>query len=744
MLNRWGRFALFSLPVLVLGPAAILGFYARVQLDSSTDTMLAGDQRGRELVKAVTNLLSQHTVVGIVAERDDWVCDDGAAIIDGISHNLRALEGCIEVRSLTFTGYPTVNRFLKPGFKEFMPRRVDRQEEWDEHREFLLEFPLSRNLLISADGRHTIIGVMLDREMPTHADRKRLREEVHEAIEPFRDHTISMHSIGLELAQAEVVDTFLRDGLRYGVAFFLFAGLVILVTFRSPPIGLLVLGYLAFGLAMLAFVFMANEHRPNLYTSILIPLVSGLQLTFLVHFFAAWQREMALIDDTTEALALCLREVLVPSGIAAITTVIGLFSLMACNVEIVRMIGALGAMSVVLMFVGTFLPALAQVWFSPHRHWLSWREEVPESVPRTTSLVRPALVLPLVALVAAACVPALFRVKTDVRATEYLERGSETQLALAMLNDHVGGIYVFAADLTFPEPYGAQKPEALAFQERLRREANAMEGVGECYTYSQLFTTFNAGLKGSRDYETLPTGLSLTAITTVLNTFPFMFKNELQNKDASSTSFFMRTTDMPAADYLALIERLIAKAEELRPEGVELVPRAGIQTFLQGDRKIVNSLVSTLGISLFAVLLTLCLLWRSWRLGLAGLLVTVPALLVIGGLMGWCGFRLNAVTVMLSALILGIAVDDAIHVITLFKHLRELKAEDKRQAATWAVRRKIKPMACTSAILVCLFGLLAMSSFPPVAQFGLLAAASLVVALLSSLFLLPVLLQFAE
>jgi len=738
----WILFGLFSLPVLLLGAVVSLLFVQSTDFDSSTETMMAGDRRGQEMLEVVGELLSEDVLAGVLVERDNWCNADGAFLSNAIVLELERIPGCTEVRSLTTTTYPgLVNK--KPVLKELLPLSVDNPAKWVERKAFLTSHPLSKNFILSEDGKLAMFIGVYQRPMETHAQREAFRQEIQAALEPLRpvdgdpDSGLQVDIIGLELAQAEIVGQFLRDGKRYGIGFLLLASLFVLVVFRNPFIWILLLGYLVFGLGVLAAVFWFNQHLPNLYTAILIPLVMGLQLTFLTHLFSAWQSRLKRGVAPNASLDQALREVLAPSLVAAITTVIGLVSLMLSPVEIVRSIGLFGAQAVALMFLGTFLPALVMR--------LCHRPEQAFAAPQT----RPvgghffARRAPAILLVLAACaaVPGLRLVEPDIRALEFIDPGTETWRAADLINRRMGGLYMFELSLEFERPYGAQEVPMLKFQEELRREIAAIDGVGEAYGYSQIFTLLNYELKnGKSDYSTLPGMLSMFLVKSTVNTFNFPYKTRLQNEDASRVSMFVRSADMPSKQYLSIIERVIEAAERLRPEGVTITPRNGVQSFLAGQQEIVDSLSRTLGVSLLAVFLCLCLLWRSLRCGLAGLLVALPALLVMGGLMGYLDVSLNAVTVMLCALILGIAVDDAVHVIDLFRKQRHRFASSI-EAAGWAVREKFQAMFCTTAILVSLFGLLAVSSFPPVAAFGLLAAIALVTAFLSAIFMLPALLS---
>jgi uncharacterized protein len=95
---------------------------------------------------------------------------------------------------------------------------------------------------------------------------------------------------------------------------------------------------------------------------------------------------------------------------------------------------------------------------------------------------------------------------------------------------------------------------------------------------------------------------------------------------------------------------------------------------------------------------------------------------------------------MVAAVCLGIAVDDSVHFITHWRDERQ-RGADPRQALRRTLDAKARPILCSSLVLIGVFLIFGLSSFPPVVDFGWLAAGSFSGALISVLVGLPVLLS---
>jgi len=124
--------------------------------------------------------------------------------------------------------------------------------------------------------------------------------------------------------------------------------------------------------------------------------------------------------------------------------------------------------------------------------------------------------------------------------------------------------------------------------------------------------------------------------------------------------------------------------------------------------------------------------------GVAMLPNVTPILLVFGTL-GWFGIPTDIGTMMTGSIALGIAVDGTFHFLTRYREVFG-ETRDTRRAATDALVTTGPPII--QATLITGLGMLAlgMSNFGPTFRFGLLMAASLGVALIGDLILLPCLL----
>jgi hypothetical protein len=442
-----------------------------------------------------------------------------------------------------------------------------------------------------------------------------------------------------------------------------------------------------------------------------------------------------------------LGEVFKPSSFAALTTAVGLASLTLSDVPQVRVFGLLGAVGIGLVYGLTFGPGLAVLKLVSDRcpgrpaasrgDWVGgldtgWLHALARR--RRTLILSVALFLGIVGTFG------LLRLRTDVRAVEFLSPSSPTRRAIEQVDAQYGGINVVQLEIDSGRPNGINTLPFLRYLESVERFAGAQPGVSASYSYAQLLAMMNQiweqGRPGSLQLPANP--LLLGTFTMALRTYPLPFLAALADTTGQTAHLIVRTRDMPADEYLAVVRSIQEFAEANRPDGVSVSAAAGIHSILEADRRILRSQARSVAATVLLMGMLLAWLWRSVRLAVVSLVSNVLPVVCVLAAAAVAAIPLNSITIMVAAICLGIAVDDSVHFLTHWREERRRGCEiNEALRRTLAV--KARPITCSSLILIGVFLIFAMSSFPPVVHFGLMAAGAFVLALLSVLLLLPAL-----
>jgi len=147
-----------------------------------------------------------------------------------------------------------------------------------------------------------------------------------------------------------------------------------------------------------------------------------------------------------------------------------------------------------------------------------------------------------------------------------------------------------------------------------------------------------------------------------------------------------------------------------------------------------TQITSTLIAILFAAII-LVVLYRSIDLGIIAVLPTILASIWIMATMTLLGITLNVLTVMVTALTIGLGIDYAIHIVERYREEREHKTES--QAIETTIVRTGSALLISGLTTVSGFAVLFLSPMPLVRNFGIITAATIIYSMFIAIFVLP-------
>ena len=175
------------------------------------------------------------------------------------------------------------------------------------------------------------------------------------------------------------------------------------------------------------------------------------------------------------------------------------------------------------------------------------------------------------------------------------------------------------------------------------------------------------------------------------------------------------------------------------PAGFEARTTGIMYEFARAQDAIAWGEIRGLAFALAAIAAILLAIFRWLPLAAVALVPNAVPVAMAFGAMGLLAIPLDAGTVVLGNLALGIAVDDTIHVAVGFALGRD-GGMGPREALLGTYRRALAPVVYTSIAVALAFAILGLSGFTVTRHLGLLTAAIMVLCLAANVLLLPALL----
>lgn len=155
---------------------------------------------------------------------------------------------------------------------------------------------------------------------------------------------------------------------------------------------------------------------------------------------------------------------------------------------------------------------------------------------------------------------------------------------------------------------------------------------------------------------------------------------------------------------------------------------------------LISGQIVSFGFVVLVILLMITVMYTSIPLGFVSLIPNILPALVTFAAMALFDYTLNAGTVLVAVVALGIAVDDTIHLLTSYSSASKGQL-DTKVAARKALKSQIIGVMATSVSLSATFMIFIGSNFSVIAEFGSLCAVALTTAMIADLVVTPVFLR---
>lgn len=448
--------------------------------------------------------------------------------------------------------------------------------------------------------------------------------------------------------------------------------------------------------------------------------------------------------------------------LTALTTMAGLLALMSGSLVPVINFALMSAMGVALVFVLTILllPILLSLWSPAPQDKAkaegSWMTRlIPTFIPwlqrqldKVVPIVekRPYTFIVPFMLVLGLSIYGASRVKVDYSLYDQYAETSNFYQSIKLLDKELSGASQMSLYVDLGKDDGFQDPAVLheidALQRKLEndykkyviRTSSIVDVVKDAYQKQN---------EGQADKYIIPD--SRQVLSQTLFTFNLASPDErekLVSETYRKANITVNLRSYGSYEYTEVfksltkdIEATVAKIQKDYPDASVSITGLFAMGMKAANYLVINELQS-FGLSLLIISIALLLIFGSFKSGLISLIPNlVPSLLVLG-LLGLLDIPLDFYTMMLAPIVVGIAVDDTIHFMSLYR-LEVGKDGDIRRALVDTVKECGQSVVFASMILSFGFGIMALASTPGLASLGKFGFLAITSGLLCELFLTP-------
>ena len=468
-----------------------------------------------------------------------------------------------------------------------------------------------------------------------------------------------------------------------------------------------------------------------------------------IHILTIALQQARRVERKEEAIVQAVVHTGLPVALACLTTALGFLSFSRVALAQVANLGQIApvGVAVALLYSVTFVPAALAFAPLPRPNALGVRISralgtLLARIGRIGTLhPRAVLAVSGAALLIAGLGVTQLRLAENV--LHYYPEDDPVRTSAERFEREFGGAYTIEVVVDTGRPDGLKSPETLLGLDRaVARLAGATAGgtsLGKTTSILDIAKETHQAL-----HEDRPEFYRVAEDADVLAQEMFLFESSGPQYVAKVSDSSLRVARVsirvPSTDifnYLSLVETVETTFGTELP-GSEIRITGAASLFSRTARLLAHTLVESYGTALLMIGLVLILALRSLRLGLLACVPNLLPIVLTLGFIGWIGIPLNTSTLLVGAIVLGLAVDDTLH----FMH-RFLETAKTAPTTAEAVRSTLETTGAAlfvTSLVMSLGFLMSLAAYlSNVQQFGVIAAVAAATALVSDVLIAPAL-----
>lgn len=464
-----------------------------------------------------------------------------------------------------------------------------------------------------------------------------------------------------------------------------------------------------------------------------------------IHILVSMLSSMREGMNKLDALKDSIRINFVPISITSITTIVGFLSLNSLDTPPFHDLGNLTSIGIAAawLFSLSFLPAFISLLpFKVKQHSgkpsgiTKWLYSYANFVVQKRRAV--LVVSVVVAIVMMAFVP---RIEMNDQFVEYFDYSIEFRQDAEFGMNELTGIDLIEFSIHAEGSGGISSPVYLNSLSNFTDWLRDQPEVEHVYSYTDIIKRLNKNMHGDdTDFYKVPEDRELAAQYNLLFELSLPYGldlNDRVNIDKSSTRLTATLVNLSTREIREFLARSESWLAENTPQYMHAKPTGTTVMFSYiSERNILGMLKgNTIAIIIISIIMILAL--RSFGIGVFSIIPNAVPILMTFGLWAITFGQIGMAASGVSAVALGIVVDDSVHFLTKYLRARRDKGLDRPEAIRYAFNTVGLALVVTTTILTLGFLVMAMSAFQVNEQLGLMTAATMVIALIIDFTLIP-------
>lgn len=597
--------------------------------------------------------------------------------------------------------------------------------------------------LVTSDYKNLFLYIQLKPTPTIEVKREVIASEIRSVIEQYYS---KYHLSGAPVLNEAYSKGIYKESLVFGILTVVVISLMLL--FLLPSKRYLIMSLLSVGIPIiLLFGIITSAGFALNMISMLIPTILMVySVSDAVHIINIYHKEGLLNEklNKIELISLAVRKSFTPCFYTTLTTFVGYFALYLSPLPAFKNMGVFTCMGLFLSFILVYIITI--IGFSymtinfeaarpvirlkgmSHSSVINWINKV-TSTKKNTIIV-------IFSLILSYGLYSVFNVKIDTDSLDLLAEGKAKQ-DLRLVEDQLKGSSRLQLNISSKSGLMIDKDAIMLlekFQDKLSKNSLIASPVSvvnvKTFLEQRNPVLFQSNINESKVKTTLAN------LDNEETPFFKLFSEDIKTAGITVSVKEVRTSELE--ELLETIKNDFNSTFET--DDYELKINGFSVVFSQLNDFILETQFKSFFAAFFVAFLALWFFIKRFKTTILVLIPNILPLAILAIVMSLLNIPLDVSTAMITPIMLGIAMDDTIHLVYKYKRSKAVQGDSEKRMNK-AMHYTGSALFSTTFALVAGFLIISSSAVPSVSDFGILCAVTVAIALITDIFYLPALLK---
>ncbi len=670
-----------------------------------------------------------------------------------ISYKILEVEGVQEVLSVGRVFNLTRNDSLRKfEFLPIVPTRPVNQATVDSIKNTVYNLPFYNFRLFNKETDVSMMMITLDKEILNSKARVGLVHQIKDIAEKYgENHQMEVHFSGLPY-----IRTITSKKVETELLFFVFLSLLItsvllFILFRSFRAVLFAMLVVIIAVVWVLGTIVLLGYKITMLTGILPPLLIVIGVENSIFLLNKYLNEYRLHGNKIKALSRMISRIGNANLLTNATTAAGFAAFIVTSNALLVEFGIVASINILVTYLLSLflLPILFSYFPVPRQKHMKHLEKgiikrIVDMVVRMVTTRRKVIYTITIVLFAVA-IFGITKLKTTGNIVDDISSKDKLYKDMIFLEKNFKGVMPLEITIDTKKPKGVLKLSTLSKIDQLQDTLETYPEFAKPLSVVEVVKSAKqAFYRGNPDMYSLPNNQEKNFILSYVPNLQGG-KKGVMNAFVDSSLQVTRISAQMANIGTNDIERILADLEPkvdaiFPPDKFEVHLTGTSVVFLKGTNYLVKNLFMSLGLALIIITILMALIFSSFRMIMISLVPNLIPQILTAGMMGYFDISIKPSTILIFSIALGISVDNTIHYLSRYRLQLKQHNWNIRSSVFGALEETGYSIIYSAIVLFFGFYIFTLSSFGGTEALGYLVSFTLVIALLSNLFVLPSLL----